>query len=246
MTTARRVWAAVALGVHRARAGGVRSALVVAGVVAAGALLAAVVAGTAVAEERSLARAVDELPPSSSTVRAAWFGVPAQQEPYGSLDRAARGALASVASRRATATLLMRESTIGGAFVAHPHVHDLEGWVRLTAGRLPRACTAERCEVVQLRGGGRLPRGVVVVGRGRLRSTALFGDAVPADRNELERARLAPAFERAARYHQPALPPLLLASDIGALAALPEVRSSYRSYGWVVELRGSYIRPWDE
>src|SRR5918995_313413 len=245
VTAARRVAAAIALGFHRARSGGVRTALVVAGVVGAGGLLAVVVAGTAVAEERSLARAVDDLPPSSRTVRAAWFGVPAQAEPYDALDAAARDALGSVTPEGTTATVLLRESTIGDAYVALGAVDGLARWVRLTSGRLPRGCAPSRCEVVQLRGGGRVPPGVAVVGRGRLRTTALFGDAVPADRNELERARLAPLLERVTRYHQPALPPLLMASDVRALTALPDVSSSYRSYGWVAPLRGSDVRPWD-
>src|ERR671910_238350 len=245
VTAARRVAAAIALGFHRARSGGVRTALVVAGVVGAGGLLAVVVAGTAVAEERSLARAVDDLPPSSRTVRAAWFGVPAQAEPYHALDAAARDTLGSVTPEGTTATVLLRESTIGDAYVALGAVDGLARWVRLTSGRLPRGCAPSRCEVVQLRGGGRVPRGVAVVGRGRLRTTALFGDAVPADRNELERARLAPLLERVTRYHQPALPPLLMASDVRALTALPDVSSSYRSYGWVAPLRGSDVRPWD-
>ena len=95
------------------------------------------------------------------------------------------------------------------------------------------SCTPVRCEVLQLRGRGEPPRGFAVVGRGVLRSTALFGDAVPADRNQLDRARLAPRLQRTERYHQPAPPPLLLAEGVRAAAALPELASTYRSYGWV-------------
>jgi hypothetical protein len=216
----------------------------VAGVFAAGALLASVAAGTTLTEQRSLARSVDQLAPSSRTVRAAWFGVAAQSEPYSRLDSTARAAVRNLTPREPTATVLIRESSIGGAFVALGAVDGLARWIRLTSGRLPRECEPVRCEVVQLRGGGRVPRGIVVVGRGRLRTTALFGDAVPADRNELERAQLAPALQRSTRYHQPAPPPLLLGADVRSLISRPDLSTSYRSYGWVVPLRGGDVRPW--
>ena len=235
-----RVSRTVGYGLHRVRSDGARSVLVVAGVAAAGLLLAAVLVGSLVAQERALGRAVDELAPSVRTIRAAWFGVPGEGETYGALDRRVRGALGG----DTTPTVLFRESSIGGRFVAFGAVDGLASHVRLTKGRLPRSCTAARCEVVQLRGDGRPPRGFVVVGRGVLRSTALFGDAVPADRNELDRARLAPRLQRSIRYHQPATPPLLLTEGVRAAAALPVLANTYRSYGWVSELHGDDVHPW--
>ena len=59
----RRVVSTVAFGVHRVRADGARSALVAAGVAAAGLLLAAVLLGSLVAQERALADSVDALAP---------------------------------------------------------------------------------------------------------------------------------------------------------------------------------------
>jgi FtsX-like permease family len=235
-----RVTRTVGYGLHRVRSDGARSVLVVAGVAAAGLLLAAVLVGSLVAQERSLARAVDELPPSARTVRAVWFGVPGGGDAYGALDRRVRSALGG----RPTPTVLFRESSVAGRYVAFGAVDGLASHVRLTAGRLPRSCTSARCEVLQLRGGGALPRGFVVVGSGVLRSTALFGDAVPADRNELDRARLAPKLQRSIRYHQPAPPPLLLTEGVRAAAALPELANTYRSYGWVSELHGDDVDPW--
>jgi hypothetical protein len=245
MTFVRRTVAAAGLGLHRVRHGGAPAALVVAGIAAAAALLAAVAVGAAVAEQRSLERAVDALPPPTRTVRVAWFGLALQSEPYSELDAVAHGALGEVVEADPTATVLFRESSVRGAYVALGAVEDLARWARLTDGRLPRSCTPSHCEVLQLRGSGRLPRGFVVVGRGRLTSTALFGDAVPANRNELERARLAPALQRSARYHQPALPPLLLADGVRTLASFPDLGATYRSYGWVAELDGDDVRPPD-
>jgi hypothetical protein len=230
----------VGYGLHRVRSDGARSVLVVAGVAAAGFLLAAVLVGSLVAQERALGRAVDELAPSVRTIRAAWFGVPGEGEAYGALNRRVRDALGG----EPTPTVLFRESSIGGRFVAFGAVDGLASHVRLTRGRLPRSCTPARCEVLQLRGDGTPPRGFVVVGRGVLRSTALFGDAVPADRNELDRARLAPRLQRSIRYHQPATPPLLLTEGVRAAAALPDLENTYRSYGWASELHGDDVHPW--
>src|SRR4030095_7741180 len=115
--------------------------------------------------------------------RAAWCGVPGEGEAYGALDRRVRAAVGG----DPTPTVLFRESSIGGRFVAFGAVDGLASNVRLTRGRLPRSGAPARCEVLQRRGDGTPPRGFVVVGRGVLRSTSLFGDAVPADRNELDR-----------------------------------------------------------
>src|SRR5918996_3792182 len=235
----RRLHVALGLGLHRAHVGGARSLLVLAGVAAAAALLAGVFVGALVARERALERSVESLAPSVRSVRVAWFGLPGRGDAYDSLDRDARAVVDG-----GTKTVLFRESTIAGRFAALGAVDGLARWVRVTSGRLPRTCDEQRCEVVQLRGDGPLPHGFVAVGRGRLRSTMLFGDAVPADRNELDRSRLAPRFQRIERYHQPPPPPLLLGGDVRALLALPVVRSTYRSYGWVDELRSDEVRPW--
>jgi hypothetical protein len=246
---ARRLGYAVRLGLVHARAGGPAAAIVVIGVTAATGLVLIVLAGSLAAQDRSLGRAVERLPGQVRTVRAAWFGLETRSEPYASIDKSARAALAQVVDRPPTATVLFRESSIGGAFVALGAVDGLAPWVRLSSGRLPRACRPARCEVVQLRGDGRLPAApglrLVRVGRGTLRSPALFGDAVPAERNELERAQLAPRLQRRiVRYHQPAPPPLLLADGVAALAGSRELRATYRSYGWVVPLRARDARPW--
>src|SRR5215210_390351 len=205
MTLVRRVAVPLSLGLLRVRTAGAASLLVVAGIAAATAALAGVLGAALVAQDRALARAVDQLPPPLRAVRVGFFGVPGQSEPFPRVDAAARRELRAVGGREAVATVLLRESSIGGAFVSLGGVDGLARWVRVRSGSLPRT------------------RGlrIVVSGRGVLRSTQLFGDAVPAERNQLDRAALAPAFQRSARYHQPAAPPLLLAEGVSTLASEP-------------------------
>ena len=114
----RRVVSTVAFGLHRVRADGARSALVAAGVAAAGLLLAAVLLGSLVAQERALADSVDALAPPVRTMRAAWFGVPGQGDVYEDLDSRSRAALGSVTSGTPTATVLFRESSVEGRYVS--------------------------------------------------------------------------------------------------------------------------------
>jgi len=245
----RRVGVPLSLGFLHVRRGGTHTWLVLAGIAAATGSLAVVLTASVVAQDRSLVRAVDELPPPLRAVRVGFFGIPGQTQRYAALDRSARVELQSIAGRPPVSTLLFRESSIGGAFVSLGAVDGLAPWLRLRSGRLPAACRPARCEVVLVRGGGRLPRPpglrIVVVGRGVLRTTALFGDAVPAERNQLERAALAPRFQqRIGRYHQPPTPPLLLANGVRALAGAPALATVYRSYGWVLPLEDHDVRAW--
>lgn len=245
----RRVAFPLGIGFLHVRRGGARTWLVLAGIAAATASLAAVLTASVVAQDRSLARAVDELPPPLRAVRVGFFGVPGQSQRYPSLDAAVREELRGVADRPPVSTVLFRESSIGGAYVSLGGVDGLGPWLHLRSGRLPARCRPARCEVVLLRGRGRLPRPpglrIVVVGRGVLRTTALFGDAVPAERNQLERAALAPRLQqRIGRYHQPPTPPLLLADGVRALASAPVLATAYRSYGWVLPLEDRDVRTW--
>src|ERR687895_1859825 len=105
---------AVGLGLLRARSGGGRSLLVLGGVAAAAGLLAGVLVGSAAAERRSLEQSVERLRPAERAIRAGWFGIPAQAEPYARLDRAARRALQQVVARPPARTVLFREKTVGG------------------------------------------------------------------------------------------------------------------------------------
>src|SRR5215204_653290 len=74
-------------------------------------------AGTVVAQNVSLADRVLALAPESRAIRLASFSVADQSEPYVVLDRRARRALTPLLGRSPVATVLYRESTIGGAYL---------------------------------------------------------------------------------------------------------------------------------
>ncbi|HEY7017736.1 MAG TPA: hypothetical protein VH297_04640, partial [Gaiellaceae bacterium] len=219
--------------------------LVVLGLAAATAMLAGVLAGTTAAEDREVGRQVASLPAKVRSVRVNWFSVGGQVAPYATLDANVRRELGRVLPERATGTALYSESQLGGSgtLVGLGAVDDLGRWVRLRSGRLPRTCTLERCEVLVIRSGGRLPNvpglRLVPVGEGDLRTAALFGDAVPAE--GLNQSQFV---QHIARYHRPAPPPLVLANGVAALDRSPRLHNSYRSYGWVLPLGHGTVRSW--
>jgi hypothetical protein len=237
----------LALGRLRRRDGG---ALVAAlGIAAAAAVLAGILAGATVAKDRGVAQDVERIPASARAVRAVWFGVPASGgERWTSLDRSARQALSALPAGEPTAVALVRESTVGGRFVGLAAVDGLAPHVLLRSGRLPRACTAERCEVLRLRGAGALPDvpglHVVEVGRAVLRSSLLFGDFLAPTDNALADAALAPALRDASQYHRPPPAPLVVAEGVDALVSSPVLARSYRSYAWVRALGAGTPRLW--
>ena len=224
------------------RRGG-RLALVVIGLAAAAAMLAAVLAGTVGAEDRAVGRKVAALSPDVRAVRVNWYSVGGQAAPYPTLDARVRRELATVSGKHAVGTSLYRDSTIGGAYLGIGAADGLRKWVRLRSGRLPRVCSPRRCEVLVIRRGGPVPNvpglRLVVVGEGDLRSATLFGDSVPVAGQPQS------AFVQAmVRYHRPAPPPLVLTEGVAALDRLPLLHDSYRSYGWVLPLDRSLARSW--
>jgi hypothetical protein len=222
---------------------GWRLAIVVLGLAAATAMLAAVLAGSVAAEDREVGRRAAELPAKVRAVRVNWFSVGGQAAPYETLDAHVRRELRGVLDARATGTSLYRESQLGGALLGLGAVDDLGRWVRLRSGRLPRLCRPERCEVLVIRRGGRIPNvpglRLVPVGEADLRSAVLFGDAVPA-----ENLAQSAFYRTISRYHRPAPPPLVLANGVSRLDASPRLRDSYRSYGWVVPFAHGTVRSW--
>ena len=232
----------------RRRDGGALAAAL--GIAAAGAVLAGILVGATVAKDRSVAQDVDRLPSAARAVRASWFGVPSgTDEAWTTLDRQARAALSRLPAGDPTPIAIVRESTIGGAYVALAAVDGLAPHVLLRRGRLPRACTPERCEVLRLRGKGRLPDvpglRVVQVGTAALRSRQLFGDFISPTDNALADAQLAPALARSGRYHLPEPGPLVVAEGVAGLMASPVLSSSYRSYSWVQPLSAGTPRLWE-
>ena len=220
------------------------------GLAVAAAVLAGVLAGVTIAADRATAQAVERIPASARAVRAVWFGVPAgPDEAHGVLDRSVRRALSDIGLGEPTPLLLVRESTVAGRFVGLAAVDGLAEHVTLRSGRLPRRCTAERCEVLRLRGTGSLPNApglrLVQVGTATLDSRQLFGDFLEPTDNATADAEIAPALRESGRYHRPAAPPLVVAEGVDALAASPAIARTYRSYAWVWPLAAGHPRLWE-
>ena len=224
--------------------------LVVLGIAAGASVVLGGRAGALVAQDRAVSQAIERIPDGQRTVRAVWFGVPGQgDEPQPVLERRARAALGRVGVGSPTSLVLFRESTLGGTFAGLGGVDGLGRWVTLTSGRLPRVCTAERCEVLRLRGEGRLPQPdgleLVEVGEAALDNRVLFGDFLAPTDNALAEAAVSPSFARAAGYHRPPPPPLFLAEGVTALSGAPALERAYRSYAWVAPLAPGRPRLWE-
>lgn len=242
MTSLRRALFPVWLAGSRLRARSGRGVLVVFGVATGAAALAAVLAGSVVAQDQSLARATAAVPDLGRQVRAGWLGIPTlpdEEEPV--LDRRARRALAGILPGRVTEAVTFRQSTLGGSFIALAGADGLSRWVDVTSGRLPKRCTASRCEVLQLGGQGEIPNvsglPLVRVGTGRLASAALFGDFFGPPSSAFVR--------RAVGFGDKPLPPLLVAEGVDGLVELPELGPVYRSYAWILPVDPNAVHPWD-
>ena len=224
--------------------------LVVLGIAAGASVVLGGRAGVLVAQDRAVAQAVERIEDGQRSIRAVWFSLPAlSDEPHPRIDARARTALAVIGVGQPTALVLFRETSIAGTFAGLGGVEGLDRWVTLRSGRLPETCRPERCEVLRLRGGGRLPRPaglrLVEVGEAVLESRILFGDfLVPTD-NALAAAEVSPVLARAAGYHRPAPPPLFLAEGVDTLAAAPALDRIFRSYAWVEPLRAGAPRLWE-
>ena len=245
----RSAWYVVTLAFGRLGRRGSGALAAALGIAAAAAVLAGILAGATVAKDRGVAQDVERLPSAARAVRAVWFGVPVgEDEAWRSLDTAARAALEPLPAGEPTAVAIVRESTVGGTFAGLAAVDGLAPHVLLRSGRLPRACTRERCEVLRLRGEGRLPDApglrVVEVGTASLRSRQLFGDFLAPTDNALADAQVAPALRDAAQYHRPPPAPLVVAEGVAGLASSPVLDRSYRSYAWVQTLSAGTPRLW--
>ena len=173
-------------------------------------MLAAVLGGSLLAQDRSIDRAVSRVPAADRAVRAFWLGIPAQGAPWRTLDRQARGSLRLISPRPAVGAMLYRETSIENRLVDLGAVDGLARFVRLRSGRLPHHCRPEHCEVLQLGGSGPLPSvaglRLVRVGRATLASKVPFGDLIT---RETYRSVLSTAL----LYHTPASEAPFLVAD---------------------------------
>jgi hypothetical protein len=220
---------------------GERVVLVVLGIAAGAALLSSVLAGSLVAQDKSLSRAIAQVPQRDRAVRLVWGGIASgvTNDPA-AIDRTARAALRPFAGRPVRA-MLFRQSEEGGHLFDLGAIDGLDRFVHVRTGRLPAPCRPARCEVVQLGGSGPIPQPgglrLVRVGRASLASAVPLGDLIT-------RETYASVLSSALRYHTAATPPLLLAEGVAGLASAAALAPTYRSYSWTAPLGTHAVHPW--
>jgi hypothetical protein len=237
-TAFRRVGFVLGLAAFRLRRRRGRAALVAAGVAAGAAALAVVLGGRVVAQGESLAQALERVPRADRSVAVTYadLGRPRDGLTLGAVDPLARKTVLELGGREPDRLLQFKLLTIEGTPLVLAGADDVGRWVRLRSGRLPRTCTPARCEVVRL-GGGDVPStaglALDVVGDGTLRGGSSLGPlpgAAGAQVGETFSPETSPAF--------------VVASGFDELAALPALRSLYRTYAWVTPLDADRVRPW--
>jgi hypothetical protein len=223
-----------------ARRGG-RVLLVLLGIAAGAALLAAVLAGSVVAQDRSVERATARVPAEDRTVRLVWGGIASGPgTDVRRLDQVSRRALGPLV-RTPTRAMLFRTSQANGHLFDLGAIDGLARFVHVRSGRLPHRCSAARCEVLELGGAGPVPkiRGLTlaVVGKATLDSPLPLG-------NLITRETYASVLSSALLYHTAPTPPLLLAEGVDGLARVPVFVPTFRSYTWAAPLRPGSVHPW--
>src|SRR6476661_2901775 len=222
----------------RLGAGGERALLVAVGVVAGAAVLAAVLAGRLVMQDRALAESTAQLAPADRVVQVAWSGA---VDSFAQHDRFVAPRIRSVTGQEPARAMLFREASVQGRLVNLRAADDLGRFVRITSGRLPRICVPQHCEVLRLEGRGPIPSTpalrLIEVGRASLRPGAPIGPFVlPTPPTE--------QVARAVRYHTPQPSPVVIANGVQGLSATRELQTFYRAYAWVVDIRGADVHPW--
>lgn len=241
MTVLRRILYPVNLAWARLVRRGGRMVLVAVGIAAGAALLAAVFAGSLVAQDRSVERATERVPAADRTVRLVWGGIGSGLgTDVESLDRISRRTLTPLVGSP-TRAILFRTSQSNGHLFDLGGIDGLARYVHLRSGRLPHPCTAERCELLQLGGSGPVPElqglAVSVVGKATLDSPVPFG-------NLITRETYASVLSSALLYHTTPTPPLFLANGVEGLARADVFMPTFRSYTWAAPLRPGAVHPW--
>ena len=223
----------------RLGAGGERLVLVAIGVVAGAAVLAAVLAGRLVMQDRALALATSQLAPDNREVQVVWSGA---VDRFSNLDATVSPRIRGVTGQQPAAAMLFREASIQGRLVNLRAANDLGRYVQLLAGRLPAPCVPSHCEVLRLKGKGPIPSTkalhLIQVGRAVLKPGAPIAPFVlPTPPTE--------QVARAIRYHTPQPSPVVIANGVAGLSATTELETFYRSYAWLLPLGRSDLHPWD-
>jgi hypothetical protein len=241
MSALRRIGFPLRLAWTRLARRGERVLLVAFGIAAGAALLAAVLAGSLVAQDRSVERATARVPAEDRTVRLVWGGIASGPgTDVAQLDRNARHALGPLV-RSPTRAMLFRTSEANGHLFDLGAIDGLGRYVQVLSGRLPRPCRADHCEVLQLGGAGPIPPipglHLVRVGRATLDSAVPFGTLIT-------RETYASVLSSALLYHTAATPPFLLANGVDGLARVSVFVPNFRSYTWAAPLRPGDVHPW--
>lgn len=205
-----------------------RTALVAVGIAVGAAVLAMTAVGSASVQDRAVQRALAQVAPSDRAIQAVWSGVPAQSSlSYRQLDGVARRAVTPLLGQPPFAVAVFRQATWGGAFVNLGAVDGLRRWITLRSGRLPRTCTRDDCELVQIGGAPARPKlpFLHVVGR------ASFVPGAP----------LQAYFGSGGKR-----PPILLADGVLPFqrTPLPDAPLIARTYGWIVPVAPRTIHDW--
>src|SRR3954447_22247105 len=222
----------------RLGAGGSRILLVVAGIVAGAALLAAVLGGRLVMQDRSLALASAQLPAGDRQVQVTWSGA---TDEFSRLDRFVAPRVQSLTGQRPAAAMLFREASIQRRLVYVRAADDLGRWVDVVSGRLPTTCVPAHCEVLRLQDDGPIPStkalNLIEVGRATIKPGAPIGPFVlPAPPTEM--------VAHAVRYHTPQPSPIVIANGVAGLSHNKELETFYRSYAWFLPIGSGDIHPW--
>ena len=223
----------------RLRGGGERLALIAVGVIAGAAVLAAVLAGRLVMQDRALAQATARLAPEDRIVQVTWSG--ALSGNWRAQNRFVAPRLQAVNGEPPAAAMLFREASIQGRLVNLRAANDLGRYVQLLSGRLPALCVPAHCEVLRLQGTGPIPSTkalhLIEVGRATLKPDTPFASFVlPAPHTE--------EVARAVRYHTPQPSPIVLANGVNGLSQTKELETFYRSYAWFAPIAGGDVHPW--
>jgi hypothetical protein len=219
------------VAVARARLGARvgRSAVVVLGVAVSAALLVAILGGSLVTQDLTIRRSLRSLPPSARSFRVDAFGLPARAH-YGRYDRAAKAALGTLTTQRPVRVTVFRTLSIATHPVRLAGVDGLARLTRLRAGRLPKSCTADRCEVLQI---------------GREAPRVLDGGGI-----HLVRVGVATLVDPSYRTlfatggtvtDQPVV---LAAAGGDAFERLHAFDDFYRVYSWIAPIDARRIHPW--
>ena len=235
----RRIAYPLGLVAARLRGGGNRLLLVAIGVIAGAAVLAAVLAGRLVMQDRALAEATAQLAPGDRQVQVTWSGA---TNDFVRLDAFVVPTIRALTGNRPAAAMLFREASVQRRLVNLRAADDLGRWVNLVSGRLPTICRPSHCEVLRLEGKGPIPSTKVLrlieVGRAVLKPGTPFAPFVlPTPPTEM--------VARAVRYHTPQPSPVVIANGVAGLSQTPELETFYRSYAWFVPIGTGDVHPWE-